>query len=116
MKYFFLNRILPVIGVMLFLTFGFFYGKWNSKKISNRIFDKEITASKIKKIEDYSNSITVILEDGENVIFAPKFNEKLNCQFIKCVNAGDTILKQKKSKLIKVIKKSVSDTLVFEVY
>lgn len=116
MKHFIFTKLLPVIGVILFFTFGLLFNDRNNKKISNKIFDREVTNSKIEKIDGYSNAIIVVLEDGEEITFAPKFNKKLNCQFKKCVNVGDTIFKQKKSKLIKVVKKSVSDTLVFEVY
>ena len=116
MRQFFINKILPIIGIILFFNLVFFYGKWNNKKISNRIFDKEVAISKIKKMEGYSNSITVILEGGEKLIFAPKFNKELNCSFLKCVKVGDVVFKEKKSKLIKVVKKSRSDTLIFEIY
>ena len=35
-------------------------------------------------MEGYSNSITVILEGGEKLIFAPKFNKELN--FVAHIN------------------------------
>lgn len=113
-----MKKLINVLFVIISFLVFYMVFNFNENVIEEHqenYFKIEIFNKEVEKVEEFSNGTRISLKNVEQgVSFIPKYNKKESCSFVKCVDRGDIIYKEKNSNFITVIKKISKDTLMFE--